>query len=112
MIVECDHVECVYNTDCKCTADKVKLVHTGFDHLECETFPYSSKLKKCPNCGNWNRELYHVYNPLAFWDGDMRGEDKWTAVCWNCGLNISRERPEEAIEDWNDLPRREEYIND
>lgn len=108
MVVNCDRVECTFNSECKCTASEINLTHCGFDSLSCETFPYTSKLKKCPNCGDWSREIYHVYNPLAFWDGNTRGEEKWTAICWHCGLNISREYYNEAIEEWNSLPDRKD----
>lgn len=51
MVVNCDRVECTFNSECKCTADEITLTHCAFDSLSCETFPYTSKLKKCPNCG-------------------------------------------------------------
>jgi hypothetical protein len=104
--VKCDKIECLYNSDCSCTAENIVLESGVFSDLSCETYPYSHKLDDCPNCGSWEVELVHLRNPFAYWDGAIRGEKKWTALCHHCGLNISDEYVDRVVKSWNNIPKR------
>lgn len=102
--VKCDQVECEFNEYGKCNAESVELVTYGScDELYCCTRKYNRKLNHCPNCGYWDVKLYHVNEPLAYWDGDTRGQNKWTVCCNGCGLNISDDYADKVVEIWNGI---------
>ena len=60
-----------------------------------------TELKPCPFCGRSFLEVGHVFNPDAFWDGGLLGEDYYRISCGYCNLVMKWDTEREAIEAWN-----------
>ena len=96
--------------DCRRAAVPFDDSDDGIEEQEDERELNVEQLKPCPLCGRWSYNLYfgEVNNPLAYWDGGVRGEECAYIMCTRCNLILKAYDLREAKEMWN----RRDYKKD